>query len=355
MQKVPQSIYIYDHQSINDALVAINSDSQFKIAIVLDANKKLAGTVTDGDIRRGLLSNESPDNSVKNIMNKNPVTASIETTPDKLNQQMKIKGIQVILITDKNFVIGLVTSKDVSQLASYDNPILIMAGGFGTRLRPLTDNCPKPMLNIGNKPILEWQIDMFSNQGYKNFYISTHYFPEIIKDFFGDGSSKGININYVHEDSPLGTGGALGLMPDNLSKKPLIVINGDILTKIDINKVLDFHYKKKLDATICVREYEFQVPFGVVNGNGYDITGMTEKPIERFFINAGIYVVNNSIINQVKSNTYIDLPNLLMQQIDSGKNIMKFPIYEYWLDIGRVGDFERAKRDYTSEGFHEEK
>ena len=353
MQKIPESIYIYDHQSINDALVAINSNFQFKIAIVLDANNKLAGTVTDGDIRRGLLSNESPDNPVTNIMNRNPVTASIKTNSDELDRQMKLKGIQVILITDLNSVIGLVTAKDISKLASYSNPILIMAGGFGTRLRPLTDNCPKPMLNVGSKPILEWQIDMFSNQGYKNFYISTHYFPEKIKNFFGDGSKKGIKINYVHEETPLGTGGALGLLPTNIEKEPLIVINGDILTKVDISKVLDFHKKKNLDATMCVREYEYQVPFGVVDGDGYDISGMTEKPTNRFFINAGIYIINDSIIKEVKNNIYIDLPTLLMQQINNGKTIMKFPIYEYWLDIGRKGDFEKAQRDYLSAGFHD--
>ena len=136
-----------------------------------------------------------------------------------------------------------------------------MAGGFGTRLKPLTDNCPKPMLHVGSKPILEWQIDMFSDQGFNNFFISTHYFPEKIENFFGDGSEKGISISYVHEEFPLGTGGALGLLPKNILKKPLIVINGDILTKIDFTKVLDFHNKQKLDATMCVREYEYQVPF----------------------------------------------------------------------------------------------
>jgi len=264
---------------------------------------------------------------------------------------MKLYGIEVIIITDNDSVIGLFTAKDASSISLHDNPILIMAGGFGTRLKPLTDNCPKPMLHVGNKPILEWQIDMFSDQGFNNFFISTHYSPEKIENFFGDGSNKGINITYIHEEVPLGTGGALGLLPKNIAKKPLIVINGDILTKIDFTKVLDFHNKQELDATMCVREYEYQVPFGVIDGDGYDISGMTEKPINRFFINAGVYVINNSIIDKVEHNTHINLPTLLMQQINKGKKIMKFPIYEYWLDIGRMGDFERAQADYSNPEF----
>ncbi len=351
MQEAPQSIYIQDNESIEDALIAINSQPKLKIAIVLDANKKLLGTVTDGDIRRGLLSKESLENSVINIMNKTPVTVSIDTPRHIVDKQMKLYGIEVIIITDNDSVIGLFTAKDTSSISLHDNPILIMAGGFGTRLKPLTDNCPKPMLHVGNKPILEWQIDMFSDQGFNNFFISTHYSPEKIENFFGDGSNKGINITYIHEEVPLGTGGALGLLPKNIAKKPLIVINGDILTKIDFTKVLDFHNKQELDATMCVREYEYQVPFGVIDGDGYDISGMTEKPINRFFINAGVYVINNSIIDKVEHNTHINLPTLLMQQINKGKKIMKFPIYEYWLDIGRMGDFERAQADYSNPEF----
>ena len=351
MLKVPKSICIQDNKSIEDALIAINSEPKLKIAIIIDANKKLLGTVTDGDIRRGLLSKEIPENSVTNIMNKAPATASIDTPRNIVDKQMKMYGIEVVIVTDNNSVIGLFTAKDISSITVHDNPVLIMAGGFGRRLKPLTDNCPKPMLNVGNKPILEWQIDMFSEQGFKNFYISTHYFPEKIKNYFGDGSEKGINITYIHEDSPLGTGGALGLLPKKIANKPLVVINGDILTKVDFTKVLNFHNKKNLDGTICVREYEYQVPFGVVKGDGYDITGMLEKPVNRFFINAGMYVLNNSIINSVKHNTYVDLPTLLMQQIEKGKRVMKFPVYEYWLDIGRKGDFERAKNDCKNLGF----
>jgi NDP-sugar pyrophosphorylase family protein len=226
-----------------------------------------------------------------------------------------------------------------------------MAGGFGTRLRPLTDNCPKPMLKVGGKPMLEILIDSFIKSGFNNFYISTHYLPEQIRDYFDDGSSKGVNITYVHEESPLGTGGALGLLPENMAKLPLVLINGDILTKVDFGKLIEFHDNNKAESTMCVREYEYQVPFGVVEGEGNNVTSMIEKPIQRFFINAGIYILNSSVIDTVKPHNYLDMPTLLEQQIANSQTVVKFPIYEYWLDIGRMDDFNRAQRDYSSLGF----
>ena len=352
MQKIPQSLFLTPNQSINDALIAINSEPRLKIAIVVNFNKNLLGTVTDGDVRRGLLANEIPKNSVVNIMNPNPITALVGATRAELAQEMKVNGIDVILLTNEGSLVGLESRREFSKTRSYDNPVFIMAGGFGTRLRPLTDDCPKPMLKVGDKPILETQIDRFISLGFSDFYISTHYLPEIIKDFFGDGSSKGVKITYVHEESPLGTGGALGLLPKkNMSISPVIVINGDILTKIDYREMVDFHLERKSDATMCVREYEYQVPFGVVNGGGYEITSMTEKPVQRFFINAGIYIINHSVIEAVAENIYLDLPTLLEMQIAAGKKILKFPVYEYWLDIGRKDDFDRAQVDYSTLGF----
>ncbi|WP_347361358.1 nucleotidyltransferase family protein, partial [Vibrio vulnificus] len=190
----------------------------------------------------------------------------------------------------------------------------LMAGGFGTRLRPLTDNCPKPMLKIGNKPILETVIRSFIKAGFVNFYISTHYMPELIHAHFGDGSEFGVNITYVHEESPLGTGGALGLLPNDLPKDlPLIMMNGDVLTKVDFQRLLDFHVSHDADATMCVREYDYQIPYGVINGEGNKITSMVEKPIQRFFVNAGIYVVSPRVIQSVPENHRIDMPTLLEQ------------------------------------------
>jgi dTDP-glucose pyrophosphorylase/predicted transcriptional regulator len=351
MEKIPKELFISAEQTIHDALVAINSNPKFKIAIVLDENEDFIGVVSDGDIRRALLVNKSLDTVVTKIMNSTPTTATIEATRKDLIQIMEKKGIEAIPIVNQEKLIGLESYHEVSKLKSYDNPVFIMAGGFGTRLRPLTDNCPKPMLKVGGKPMLEILIDSFIKSGFNNFYISTHYLPEKIRDYFGDGSNKGVNITYVHEQSPLGTGGALGLLPEKMAKLPLVLINGDILTKVDFGKLIEFHDKNKAESTMCVREYEYQVPFGVVEGEGNNVTSMIEKPIQRFFINAGIYILNSSVIDTVKPHNYLDMPTLLEQQIAKSQTVVKFPIYEYWLDIGRMDDFNRAQRDYSSLGF----
>lgn len=353
MKEIPKSLFIRDNQTINEALLAINSYPKLRIAIVLDANKNLVGTVTDGDVRRGLLANKNLTDSVTKIMNHNPKTATVETTQESLAEIVRQNEIEVILITNKGKVAGIESAKKILKIKPklYDNPIFIMAGGFGSRLKPLTDNCPKPMLKVGNKPILETQIDQFIALGFNNFYISTHYLSEQITKYFGDGAKKGIKITYVHEENPLGTGGALGLLPKNIPRCPIIMINGDLLTKIDYRKLLEFHIDQKAEATMCVREYEYQVPFGVVNGKDSKITSISEKPIQRFFINTGIYVINNSIIDNLENNNYLDMPTLLEKQIANGKKIIKFPVYEYWLDIGRKADFERAQIDYRNLGF----
>jgi dTDP-glucose pyrophosphorylase len=351
MEEIPKELLISTKHTIRDALVAINSNPKFKIAIILDENEEFIGVVSDGDIRRALLVNESLDTVVTKIMNSTPTTATIEATRKDLIQIMEKKGIEAIPIVSQEKLIGLESYHEVSKLKSYDNPVFIMAGGFGTRLRPLTDNCPKPMLKVGGKPMLEILIDSFIKSGFNNFYISTHYLPEQIRDYFDDGSSKGVNITYVHEESPLGTGGALGLLPENMAKLPLVLINGDILTKVDFGKLIEFHDNNKAESTMCVREYEYQVPFGVVEGEGNNVTSMIEKPIQRFFINAGIYILNSSVIDTVKPHNYLDMPTLLEQQIANSQTVVKFPIYEYWLDIGRMDDFNRAQRDYSSLGF----
>jgi NDP-sugar pyrophosphorylase family protein len=207
------------------------------------------------------------------------------------------------------------------------------------------------MLKVGGKPILETLIRNFIKAGFQNFYISTHYMPEQIENYFGDGTDLGVNITYVHEDEPLGTGGALGLLPDDLPKGlPLIMMNGDVLTKVDFQRLLDFHNENQADATMCVREYDYQIPYGVINGEGNKITSMVEKPIQRFFVNAGIYVVSPQVINSVPQNHKIDMPTLLEQHMEQRNNILMFPIHEYWLDIGRMDDFNRAQADIHSLG-----
>ncbi|MDH6027935.1 nucleotidyltransferase family protein [Vibrio splendidus] len=336
--------------TIVDALRVIDSEA-LRIALVVNDEQHLLGVVTDGDIRRGILNSLPLDTPIVEIMNCSPTTASINTAKEQLVKLMESKSILAVPLLEDNKVVGLETLHHLFEEKTYQNPVFIMAGGFGTRLRPLTDNCPKPMLKIGNKPILETVIRSFIKAGFENFYISTHYMPEQIQNHFGDGSELGVNINYVYEEAPLGTGGALGLLPSDLPQDlPLIMMNGDVLTKVDFERLLDFHNDNEADATMCVREYDYQIPYGVINGEGNKITSMVEKPIQRFFVNAGIYVVSPRVLQSVEKNQKIDMPTLLEQHMEERQKVLMFPVHEYWLDIGRMDDFKRAQMDILSLG-----
>jgi dTDP-glucose pyrophosphorylase len=326
--------------------IKILHDGGHRIALVVNEQNKLIGTLTDGDVRRALIGHYSMQGAIEGVMNPNPVTAKITDSKEQILSLMNDLEILHMPITDDNDAIcGLETLNTLTEKKSYDNPVLIMAGGFGTRLQPLTNNTPKPLLNVGNRPILETIIDQFISQGFHNFFISTHYKSEQIRDYFNN--KKGARIKYIHEDTPLGTAGSLGLLPDNLPKLPIIMINGDLLTKVDFEHLLDFHNNNDADATMCVREYDFQVPYGVVNIKGFRIEKIKEKPIHKFFVNAGIYILNKNIINKVDGKSRIDITDLLETELNNGR-VNAFPIHEYWLDIGRMEEFEKANKDVAS-------
>lgn len=339
-----KNILIKPEQPIRDALQLIDRES-LRIALVVDDEMRLLGVVTDGDVRRGLLRNFGLESPVKYVMNRSPLTAELNTARKDLVKFMEEKQLLAIPLMINDKVAGLETLQRAGQYSKYQNPVFLMAGGFGTRLRPLTDNCPKPLLKVGDKPILEIVLNRFIKAGFVNFYVSTHYMPEMIRDHFGDGSKWNVKISYVHEELPLGTGGALGLLPLDIPDLPLIMINGDVLTNVDFERVLEFHNKNEAAATMCVRDYEYQVPFGVINGDGNKIVSMVEKPVQRFFINAGIYVVSPEIRKSVEQNCRIDMPTLLEKFIETQEKIFMFPIHEYWLDIGRIEDYNRAQID----------
>ncbi|WP_418114277.1 nucleotidyltransferase family protein [Vibrio scophthalmi] len=346
-----QKTLISESSTIKQALEIINSES-LRVALVVDQNKKLLGMITDGDIRRGLLDDLILTDSVAKVMNYKPIYAEKGASKEYLVELMERNQILSVPLLDKDYkVVGLETLHSAMSKDKYQNPVFIMAGGFGTRLRPLTDNCPKPMLKVGDKPILETVIKSFIKAGFNNFYISTHYMPEQIRQHFGDGSDLGVTISYVYEETPLGTGGALGLLPEDIPRDlPLIMINGDILTKVDFQRLLNFHMENDADATMCVREYDYQIPYGVINGNGNQIISMVEKPVQRFFVNAGIYVLSPRVIQSVDKNQKIDMPTLLEQHMGDRQKVLMFPIHEYWLDIGRMDDFNRAQMDILSLG-----
>jgi len=326
--------------------IEVLDKAALRIALVVDANDTLLGTLTDGDVRRALLKHLSLETPVNQVMNDQPKTAEQSWTESRILAVMEQHELlQLPLVDPEKRVVGLANLHDILNKHRHDNPVFLMAGGFGTRLRPLTNNCPKPMLKVGDKPILEQILLNFVEAGFHRFYISTHYMPEVIRDHFGNGEKWGISIQYVHEEEPLGTGGALGLLPHDEIDQPLFMMNGDLLTSLNLHSFLEFHETHNGVATMCVREYEHQVPYGVITSEGTQIKSMVEKPVHRFFVNAGIYLLDPVLVKSVEPGTRIDMPTLLEGQIDGGNAVNMFPIHEYWLDIGRMDDFHKAQTE----------
>lgn len=340
-----QTILLPATATIRDAMRTLDKGS-LRIVLVCDAEQKLLGTVTDGDTRRGLLADANMQDPVTRVMNSSPFSVLDNTSREQRLKLMKQHDLTAIPILDKDGrILSLETLHQAMQPERRDNPVFIMAGGFGTRLKPLTDHCPKPMLRVGDKPMLEHLVNQFIQCGFHNFYFSTHYLPEVIRDHFGDGSKWGVSIQYVHEDSPLGTGGALGLLPSDLPKLPLIMMNGDVLTKLNYAQLLRHHENKGYDATVCVREDEHAVPFGVIETDDQLITNMVEKPTYRYKINTGIYILNPDIVASVQPGQRVDMPSLLERHRHHSKRIGTYTSYEYWLDIGQMKDYQKAQRD----------
>lgn len=344
MTQLWKNILISPSATMEDTIKVIDIGA-LKLALVVDEEQTLLGVVTDGDIRRALIRHQSMDTAITEVMNSNPLVAGVNTTKARLLSLMKKNALIAIPLIKNNKLVGLETLEKIVYKPNYDNPIFLMAGGFGTRLRPLTNDCPKPLLKLGGKPILETIIENFISSGFHHFYISTHFLSEKIREHFGDGSDWGINIEYVYEESPLGTAGALGLLPDNMPKLPVIMMNGDLLTKVDFEHLLSYHLEQKSLATMCVTEYEYRVPYGVVESAGNQVVSMVEKPLQRHFINAGIYVINPELVDQVEANQVIDMPTLIEQKIAENNKVSIFPIHEYWLDIGKMNDFNQAQID----------
>ena len=316
-----------------------------RIALVSDKHDRLLGTLTDGDIRRALINKLTMKSYVKLVMNSDPVTVTNNTESKEIISLMTSQELLHMPIIDKDgFLCGLETLNDLIEERKYDNPIFLMAGGFGTRLHPLTEHTPKPLLKVGIKPILETIIEQFVKYGFHNFYISTHFKSEQIMDYFQSGEKYDVSISYVHEDTPMGTAGSLGLLPENLPDLPIIVMNGDILTRVDFNHLLNFHYENNTEATMCVREYDFQVPYGVIEIANHKIAKIEEKPIHNFFVNAGIYVLDKTLVNRVDGKSYLNMTDLLNKEIYNG-GVSVFPIHEYWLDIGHMKEYEKANKE----------
>ena len=330
----PRELYLNPGATILDALGVIEKASA-KIALIVDEQNFLLGTVTDGDIRRGLLDGISLEMPVSQVMKHRFRFVRRNEDPSLVLEMMQREGLrQMPVLDEKGRVISLLLLHELLSPEQLSNAVVIMAGGKGKRLRPYTEDCPKPMLLVGKKPMLEILLEQCIEIGFRNFYFSVNYLKEQIINHFADGSRWGVSINYLVEDKPLGTAGSLQLLPDSLID-PFLVLNGDVLTRFNPSHLLHFHDDHEAQATLCVREHELTVPFGVVQANGVELTGFEEKPTYRHLVNAGVYVINPKLLQLLKPNQSIDMPSLLQTAQQLGHRVAVCPIHEYWLDVGR--------------------
>lgn len=342
-----QKIFLGPDGTVADA-IRILEEGGIQICLVVDHSKRLVGTVTDGDVRRGILRSLRLDSPVAEIMKMNPVFGHPDDDAQTLLAAMSLAEIRQLPLCDgQRRVVGMVTERELlNQPAERENWVVLMAGGLGQRLRPLTDTVPKPLLKVGQKPLLETILETFLSQGFRRFYLSVNYKAEMVRDHFGTGERWGCTIRYLQESRRMGTAGALSLIEEPL-EKPMIVMNGDLLTKVNFANLLDFHAEQNAFATMCVREFDLQVPYGVVEIDEGRITGLVEKPIHTFFVNAGIYVVDPAAQALVPHDQAFDMTDLFTRIMADGHNSAAFPIREYWLDIGRPDDFAKANGEFA--------
>ena len=325
--------------------VAVINASAEQIAIVVDDDQVLLGTVTDGDVRRGLLAGRQLTEPVATVMNRSPITADKGQKRHTLMSIMRQHSIaQMPLLDEGRRVVGLETLSYLLKQEHLDNWVVLMAGGLGTRLRPLTHTVPKPLLAVGGKPIIEWTIGSLSQQGFERFILCLNYKAAIFRACLGDGERLGAQLEYVEEKEQLGTAGALSLLPERPTA-PFVVINGDVLTTGNMRQLLDFHDRTAADATVCVSQYTIQIPYGVARVDGETLLDMQEKPSQTFLVNAGIYALSPHVLDLLPPGQRLDMPDLLKLLQERGMKVAAFPLHEYWRDIGRPEDLTGAEQD----------
>ena len=345
--KIVEKIKLNPNATIKDALQIIDSGSM-KIALVLDKNNKLLGTVSDGDIRRALLNGLTITDPISTIIHNDPIVCNVTDSKETILKIALEKKIYQIPIVDSNgALIGISEIDELLLPTEHNNKVVLMVGGLGSRLRPLTDNTPKPLLEVGNKPILEIIISNFAKCGFKKIILCVNYKSKMIEDYFGTGEYLGVEIQYVHETKRMGTAGGLSLLKEELND-PFFVKNGDLLTNINFEHMLNYHIENKSIATIGVKEYDFQVPYGVVQMQEQRVMKIVEKPMHKFFISTGIYILNSQALEIIPCDTFYDMPSLFEALLSQNKVVSSFPIREYWMDIGRISDYEQANDEYSN-------
>ena len=340
-----KNVIISPETPLGDAIAKIDT-SGLQVALILAPDDSLLGILTDGNIRRAILAGRSLQIPVSEVMNPQPTIVPASTPRDEKLALMRRMVIHHLpLMDDAGRVVGLATLDELIGATERPNWVVLMAGGLGTRLQPLTDECPKPLLAVGGKPILETILESFVEQGFKRIFLSVNHKAEMIRNYFGAGERWGVQLDYLHETSRLGTAGALSLLPGKPTT-PIIVMNGDLLTRTNFGSLLQFHIAQGAAATMAVREYDFQVPYGVVRLNGTRIEAIEEKPVQEFFVNAGIYALSPEALDHLPIKTMFDMPTLFEHLIVAGKITAAYPLREYWLDIGQLEEFERAQREW---------
>lgn len=326
------------------------SKSGFRIAMVVADTGQLLGIVTDSDLRKGMAKGLDFTVSVRRVMVTNPLTSQLGTHYSDLIAMMKRNNVyEIPLLDDLGRVCGLETMQTVEEEQSkLLANVFIMAGGYGKRLRPLTLKTPKPMLKIGHQPIIERMICSLVAQGFERLIISVHYKHEVLMDYLGDGSAFGANILWLKEAKPLGTAGSLGLLPDHLRKKPLFVCNADIDSDAQFKHMLQFHIENDADLTVASKKYEHQIPYGVIEHDGFNIAGIQEKPTLWQYVNAGLSILSPKILRLIGDLSHCDMPDLIRRYIQLNKRVVMYPLHEYWIDVGRHEDLNKANARQSS-------
>ena len=349
-----EKILTSEQASLRTAMTCIDRGAK-GIALVVDEQKRLVATLTDGDLRRAVLAGLGLDIPVSTLIEKlhaqnksNPITLPMGSTRETIINEMKARAVrQIPLVDEQGCVIELAVLDELVGEPHASVHAVVMAGGYGKRLMPLTANTPKPMLRVGEQPLIERLVQQLKQAGIARVNISTHYKEDQISAHFGNGDAFGIEVEYVSEERPLGTAGGLSLVSGD---DPLLVINGDILTALDFRALLNFHFEHGAEMTVAVREYGFDVPYGVVDTDGLHVTAVTEKPTVKFFVNAGIYLISPSVRELIPPEQHFDMPQLIDMLVKAGGKVISFPVWEYWLDIGRHEDYEQAQQDVRRMG-----
>ena len=341
-----KELYLAPTTPVLEALRIIDRGAA-QLALVADEQDRLLGTLTDGDIRRGFLHGFTLETPVEQLMNRRFRFVRNGEDQAAVLEMMRREVLRQIPVLDEDGrVVQLLLLHDLLNPPQLSNVVVIMAGGKGTRLRPHTENCPKPMLPVGDQPMLEILLEQCIASGFRRFYISVNYLKEQIIDYFADGSRWGVSIEYLLENEPLGTAGSLQLLPDEIME-PFLVLNGDVLTRLNPIQLLRFHSEHQAQATLCVRSHEITLPFGVVQAKGVELSSFDEKPTYRHLINAGVYVIDPQLLPLLPQHQYFDMPRLLYAAQQAGHRVAVCPIHEYWIDVGRPETLSQAYREWN--------